>query len=522
LSKHVSIAALACALAACQTQFAPKYPPLTRFHFPTGLAVDSPYSPDGGTPAHYLYVVGDSNFDLNYDRGVVYAIDLDAIGDPTTGLIPPALANDAGWDGEPLRVSDVVDAGDFDPDLGYVYVDALGGEMRLVRTSAGINRLLLPSRFGNVVTAIDVVDGGLLTCYASLGRDCLNPVSSTPLQVGNSPGANQVLDVFGISNPVSYTPPGQPPELDVFITHLRNQARGSGGVVTTGVYGNNLNQIGAAYLIRENVDFPGKVIAEPIGPYTADAVTAQVLDGVTFAVFTGRFNGTATAIRVLTPGGQPCAPVLPDGQLPFDPNRVLVNIDLSAVLKGIDGRGITFSTNGDRVFAISRTPDALVVLKNTFQNPAQMDLHVSWVAPLPPGPVELTALPRVDASGKPIGDLVAISSDFASVVAFYDDDIGQVVAQVPAVGIEPFAIATAARTLGRGPTAQILPGVRLFVTAFATGQIAVIDVPDLLQPSGAQIVALIGTAEDTSISPVNPNNTIFNAPSGYGGASGLQ
>ncbi len=523
MPKPASIAALACGLAACQTQFAPTFPPLTRFHFPTGITIDQPYTPDGGTPAHYLYVVGDSNFDLNYDLGVVYAIDLDTIGDPVTGLIPPALANDAGWDGQPLRIPDVGDAGDFDPDFGYVFVDSLGGEMRLAQTSAGTNRLFLPSRFGNLVTAIDVVDGGLLACYGAPGRNCLNPISSTALQVGTSPGANQVLDVFGVSNPVLFTPPnGGTPERDVFITHLRNQAQGSGGVVTTGAYGNNLNQIGTSFVIRENVDSPGCVIGEAIGLYTADAVAAQVLDGVLFAVFTGRFGGIDTAIRILSLGALPaCQPVLPNGQIVVDPQPDLINIDLTAILKGIDGRGITFSSNGDRVFAISRNPDALVVLKNTFQNPGELDLHVSWVVPLPAGPVELAAIPRVDASGNPIGDLVAISCDIASVMAFYDDDTGQLAAQVPAVGIEPFQIATAARTLGRGPTAQILPGVRLFVSSFATGQVIVIDVPDLLQPLSASIVSLIGTAEDTSLSPVNPNNSIFSAPSGYG-STGLQ
>jgi hypothetical protein len=523
LSKRASIAVFACALAGCQTKFVPTYPPLTRFHFPSGIAVDSPYTPDGGTPAHFLYVVGDSNFDYNYDRGVVYAIDLDTLGDPTTGLIPPALANDAGWDGQPQRIPDVADAGDFDPNTGYVYVDSLGGEMRLAQTSFGTNRLFLPSRFANVVEAIDVADGGSLFCYqGDAGRDCLNPNSATPLLVGPSVGANQVLDVFGVSNPVVYTPPGGIPERDVFITHLRNQARGSGGVVATGAYGNNTSQLGASFVIREDVDFPGNVIAEPIGQYTADGVAAQVLDGVLFAVFTGRFGGVSTAVRILSLGATPSPqPIFPSGQMAVNPGAELINIDLSQIIKGIDGRGITFSSNGDRVFALSRVPNAMVVLKNTFQYSGQLDLYPSWVAPLPQGPTEVVALPRTDSSGKPIGDLVVITCADASSIVFYDDDLGQVVAQVPSLGIEPFAIAPTVRTLGRGPTAQVLPGVRLFITAFATGQIIVIDVPDLLNPSGAQIIDLIGTAEDTSVSPVNPNSNIFTPSSGYG-TPGLQ
>jgi hypothetical protein len=524
LARRASIAVLACALAGCQTKFSPTFPPLTRFHFPSGIAVDSPYTVDGGVPAHFLYVAGDTNFDYSYDRGIVYAIDLDVIGDPTTGLIPPELASDAGWDGQPQRIPDVADAGDFDPTAGYVYTDSLGGEMRLAQTTDGRNRLFLPSRFANVVEAIDVVDGGLLVCYGNpdAGRDCLNPVSATPLLIGANQGANQVLDVFGVSNPVVYHPPGGLPERDIFITHLRNQARGSGGVVATGAYGNNYNQLGASFVIRENVDIPGNVIAQPIGQYTADAVAAQVLDGTLFAVFTGRFGGVSTAIRILSLNDTPLPqPVFPTGQMAVNPGALLINIDLSGILKGIDGRGITFSSNGDRVFALSRVPNAMVVLKNTFQYPGQLDLYPSWVASLPEGPTEVVAIPRVNAAGQPIGDLVAVSCADASSIVFYDDDLGQIVAQVPSLGLEPFAIATAMRTLGRGPTAQILPGVRLFVTAFATGQIVVIDVPDTSNPSTAQVIALIGTAEDTSVSPVNPNSNIFTPSSGYG-TPGLQ
>jgi len=234
------------------------------------------------------------------------------------------------------------------------------------------------------------------------------------------------------------------------------------------------------------------------------------------------FGGVNTAIRILSLGALPAPqPVLPDGQLTVNPTAELTNIDLSNILKGIDGRGITFSSNGDRVFAISRVPDALVVLKNTFAYPGQLNLRVAWVVPLPFGPTEVVAIPRVNASGDPIGDLVAISCTDSSAVVFYDDDSGQVVAQVPSVGIYPFMIAPTQRTLGRGPTAQVLPGVRLFVSAYATGQVVVIDVPDPLDPGGAQIVALIGTAEDTSVSPVSPSGSIFSSGSGYG-TPGLQ
>jgi hypothetical protein len=71
-----------------------------------------------------------------------------------------------------------------------------------------------------------------------------------------------------------------------------------------------------------------------------------------------------------------------------------------------------------------------------------------------------------------------------------------------------------------GSGLQVLPGIRLYVTDFGSGQIAVVDVPDLTDARTAQVVAFIGTWEDTSASPLNPNNSILNVPVG-GGPAGL-
>jgi hypothetical protein len=72
------------------------------------------------------------------------------------------------------------------------------------------------------------------------------------------------------------------------------------------------------------------------------------------------------------------------------------------------------------------------------------------------------------------------------VVAFYDDDVGDLVAQISGVGLQPYAMAFDMK----GST-----GARLFVSNFTDGRIAVIDIPDLTHPKTAQIVAFIGQSQ---------------------------
>jgi hypothetical protein len=488
--------------------------PLTRFHFPTGLAIDAPYGADAGA-ARFLYVAGFTNFDLAHDNGLVYALDLDAmtIGDGETPLLD-ALDFDAGWDGTPVQVPDL-DAGDYwDRANGVVITDSMAGEMRLTTTTLGTGRLFMASRYSNLVTAIEA-DGGAVSCYGG-GSNCNNQVAAPPLVIEQSAGANQLLDVFGISNEI-VTASG---EHDVFVTHLRDQGYGSGGVTSVTSYGNNFSAVGTAYVIRQDVDRPYCRLAEPVGTVGTSAAVALTQNDLIYTLFTGRYGGLDNAVRELTLPNGGCLP--PDaGQTPVDLNIPnLFTIDLSQVTGGNDGRGMALSTSGDRAFALIRNPDALVVLRISGATPAGLLIHPSSVAPVPPGPTEMLAIPRTSASGAPLGDLVAISCADSNTLAFYDDELGTVTAALPNIGNEPFAIVGSLRTVGVGAAAQILPGIRLFVTDFGSGQIAVVDVPDLLDARSAQVVAFIGTWEDTSASPINPNNSILNVSVG-GGPTGI-
>jgi len=107
------------------------------------------------------------------------------------------------------------------------------------------------------------------------------------------------------------------------------------------------------------------------------------------------------------------------------------------------------------------------------------------VAPLPPGPTELLPIPRVSASGAPIGDLWAISCADSNTLAFYDDELGTVTASLPNIVTSPSPSWARSARPGRGGRPGVV-GIRLFVTDFGSGQIAVVDVPDLTDARTAQ------------------------------------
>lgn len=533
-------ALLSVGFGACASSSGATAPPLNRFHFPTGMAIDSTYSPDGGPRAHYLYLVANSNFDLNYNRGMLMAIDLDAYGPKATGLVPPSLAADAGWDGTPLQFPDIADAGSFDPANGFVYTDSEGGELQLVTTSDGGSRIILATRYDNRLAFVDV-SGGALSCAGSPGNDCLNATSSPQLQVNGPTGANQILDVFSVSPPVRATlPDGGAGAPEVFVGHLRNETTGlasmfGGGMMgsyTTaspynnyGAYGLPTGPISNGFVVRQSVDDPLCRIAVNVGIIPPSGVVGLPNPAGVFAIFNARFLQTmeylppSVRVLALAPLACPEPPPTPPN-LEVDPSPATSTIDLSMIMKETDGRAVALSSNADRVFTLSRIPDSIVILRIDGIAPGALNLHPSSTVPLPPGPTELTVVPRTDPSGHRIGDLVAIVCADSALLTFYDDEIGAVTAAIPGVGDEPFAIAAAQRTLGTGPTAKTLPGVRFFVTAFGSGQVAVVDLPNLFDASTAQVVALLGTIEDTTANPINPNNQFLSLPYGYGGSPG--
>jgi DNA-binding beta-propeller fold protein YncE len=113
-------------------------------------------------------------------------------------------------------------------------------------------------------------------------------------------------------------------------------------------------------------------------------------------------------------------------------------------------------------------------------------LTVVEAVPLPDGATDVTVIPRTStAGGPPRGDLVAVTCSGAGVVAIFDEEVGQVVAQVSGVGVQPAELAVDQR----GNAA------RLYSTNFGDGRIAVIDIPNLDNPQDARLVAHLGTIQ---------------------------
>jgi YVTN family beta-propeller protein len=81
---------------------------------------------------------------------------------------------------------------------------------------------------------------------------------------------------------------------------------------------------------------------------------------------------------------------------------------------------------------------------------------------------------------------VMITCSTAGVVVFYDDEVGNLTAQISGVGLQPYALAVDLRNTG---------GARVYVTNFTDGRVTVIDVPDLSRPASAKIVAFLGTSQ---------------------------
>jgi hypothetical protein len=508
-----SLSLLAAAVAACAGSGAVRFPNLDGFrsdggrtgvglHFPTGMAVDSSYRlspPDGGLPrARYLYLVADSNFDLVYDRGVVAALDLDRYGPPETGLVPPSMVADGGgWDGQPLRFPDFTEVGSVNVDTGWVYTDSQGGQLRLARTSTGAERLLLGSRFSNVITGIDV-NGGSLGCFGQPGRDCMNPTSAPPLQLGASSGDFQILDVFGLSEPISLIQDGGSGPPEVLVTHLRTQPHAT-IFGTNSNYGNN-TIASSAFVIRQSIDDLGCRTAEGIGMFPASEIVALPAEGTLFGIFTGRFDGLGpNGVSFLTLGPGTCASGSSATSVGYA-DAGTTTVDLSAQMKGFDGRGLAVSSQADKLYVLTRAPDALVVMGIDRSVAGQLGLRAESITSLPSGPSEILSLPRLG-----LADLVVVSCPDSGLIAFYDDQLGQVTATLSGVGDLPFAMAAAPRTIGINSP---VGGVRLFVVAFGSGQIAVIDLPEPSNARSARVIALLGSPEDTTPQLINTSGQL--------------
>ncbi len=448
----------------------PGYP--NQFYFPTGLAhVDSTFAANtDGT----LFVVN-GNFDRRFDRGSVVAVDLSKVGLPAF-LAPQSAAGPLQLQTLKLTRGASAQIADF------------GGELGLLKTDGGV-RLFVPTRSElNRFYAIDAPtpknasDPQQLNCVVpnvpDAGAPYFDPADAGPVDCTPTGQSLTALDQTATGIPRAASPIGIGVRADgqVWVTAL-SQADSPRGSL--------LNAVG--YMVRVN-GFDPRVTAESfvsVGP----GATSSVALGSRYAYATGRIylaNTPAFLIRMIdtVDAGAGFAPPI------FNPG-------LESMYTVFEGRGVAVSTDERRVYFASRSPEALIVASVFNKDTTAPGLYVEHAVALPEGADLVTVIPRPGRS-----DLVAIACSTAGVLAFYDDDVGDLVAQISGVGLQPYAIAVDLKNTAAGPGT----GARLYVSNFTDGRIAVIDVPKLADPKTAQIVAFLGrnqlcitrSANDTS------------------------
>ncbi len=465
--------------------------PMDRFYFPTAIAhLDNPAAPTGDG----LLVVASTNFDKRFSSGSLVAINLDTLATrlPAFGAAPgqspvqlPALRS-------PGAVSATSDGGF--PDA--VAIAAFAGQLAPLELSPGRWRLFVPTRaeFQRVHAAELTVGGDgavALGCFNSSSRDCSTTATSLTQFEQSTTGIPRAPGAFGVAlrlrrctaaadcgtleavtaglydcvqaRCVAKPADGglQEPAADALITHIAQADSPLGS-------GTNLR----GFLVTLGTET--LALSEQSFIDLGAGATHAVAVGKRWNYVSGRFlNPSGNLIRLVDTGA-----------------RSFVSSGVEAAFRVGEARGIALSADERRVYLLGRFPDALLVATVDDAASSSPTLTVVRGVPLPEAPNELAVISR---PGR--GDLVVITCTNAGVVAFYDDDLGDLVAQVPGVGLQPFGLAVDRRG----------PGVRLFTSNFQDGRVAVIEVPDVNDPQDARLVAHLGAQQLCLIRPSDPS-----------------
>lgn len=468
-------------LVSCDTTPEPRPPPSTRLVYPSGLAF---WRPEGGPSTNgYLYVAS-ANFDKCYDSGAVSALDLDALGVRPFGTpFPVQPEPQPGEEPAEFEVAEITNLG-----VGtqsHVQIQSFAGEMTLWAPPGRNPRLFVPARAeGSILHAIDVgADGLSLTCVqGGVTRDC-------------RPGSLSLLDVPGSSGgfpaapgPIGVNVERANPDSRVWVTHT--ELVGPAESSSESQFQSYLVDLPAADPTLEALGVDNFI---PLGTKgrLAGAAHATALGG-RYVYVSGR-NSSSTQL-----GAQPARFIL---RL-VDRNtadRVLES-DVEAVFTVREARGVAvvqrpsvadptvLDPNRERVYLLARGPDTLLVMDvdNALQD--LPTIHVISALPIPANSSEVEVLPR--AVGR--GNILAVTGSGDEAVALYDEEVGQLVAQViigdqnPSQPAQPFGLTADVR----GNAA------RLFASTFGDGRVAVIDIPDLDRPQDARLVARLGLKQE--------------------------
>jgi hypothetical protein len=470
------VAVLALALAAwvtgCPSNAAnANLPPSIQFYFPTGLQhLDSPVSPEG------VLVVSNANFDKRFSSGSVMAINLGNVG-------LPKFADPVGAGG-PIQLP-MLNA----DDAGIVLISSFAGEMASLDLGQGRTRIFIPSRSeGMKLQAIDV--DPLASATAQPVLHCATPDGINPSDCGtNAPslspkvfelsttGVPRAPGPFGVNVrlrscltndcPQGTCVAGQcitkndaglsEPLADVFVTHI-TQADSplASNLLTRG------------YLVR--LDSQSPTVTEDSFINLGAGATNSVVSGKRYVYLSGRgLNPTGNLLRLVDPQ-----------TIGTDGGVLLYSSGVEQSYRALETRGVALSTDEHRIYIAARVPDSLLIASINDPTATLPTIDVARTVVLPANPNEIRVIARPGHS-----DLLAISCTGAQSIAFYDDEVGNLVGTVNGVGLSPFDIAVDLRE----------GGARLFVSDFDDGRVAVIDIPDLLRPQDARLVAHLGAQQ---------------------------
>lgn len=459
-------------LTACPPQTLPNPSPTTQFYFPTGIVhVDSRYNDgfldgglvDAGFNEDGILYVASANFDKRFDNGSVIAVDLAKIGMPAFGApvvdVPKQILD--------LKVSPA----------STVQIASFAGEMAALPRAGGV-RLFIPSRSEeHRVFAIDAPtptrssESPRLDCYTPATRQAPIPTADGGFPFDCSPTGLSLVafEKTETGIPRAPSPIGvavSPVTREVWVTALQQADTPRGSTLDT-----------RAYVVRIDGEHPEIKVDSFVN--VGSGATNSIVVGKRYAYTTGRIYATgvpASLVRVVN-----------------TESLEAVSASLENTFTVFEGRGVALSNDEARLYVLGRSPDTLLVARIADPYALVPDVRVERSVPLPEGPSLVTAIPRAGKS-----DLIAITCSTAGVVAFYDDEVGDLVGQIAGVGLQPYAIAVDLRPPN---------GARLFVTNFTDGRVAVIDVPELNRPASAKIVAFLGGSQLCLTRGVNERTT---------------
>lgn len=476
-----TLGAVSLLLAACPPVDVSLTTPLDRFYFPSALGhLDTV---DGGNG---VLLVASANFDKRFAAGSLIAVNLDALTPPLPafGATPsfPVTQLSA------IRSSAVMGLGDGGfPDA--VLIAPFAGQLASLQTGQGTYRVFVPTRSEKQrvhAVELSIASDGTpsLSCFNSTSRNCAQTATSLNVYEQTAEATPRAPGAFGVSlrsracaaatecgtdgeagsyacegGQCAFTPSGgaKEPAVDVLVTHISQADSPLGSGTNT-----------RGYLVK----LPSEtMLATPESFVDLGA-------GATHTVAVGqRWNFLSG--RVLNPLGNLIRMVdLKSG--------AVLSSGIENSFRVAESRGIGLSADERRVYLLGRSPDALLVASVNDPLADSPTLSIVRGNPLPEAPNELAVLHR---PGR--GDLLAITCTNAGVLALYDDDVGDVVAQVGGLGVQPFGLAVDRRGAG----------ARLYVSNFQDGRIAVVDVVDLEHPQNARLVAHLGRQQLCLIRP---------------------